>query len=49
MGPAINTDGYEAYASVSPDGEYLFYSSNQEGDYDLYWVKMNIIENARRR
>lgn len=47
LGPAINTEGYEAYSSISPDGEHIFYSSNNTGNYDLYWVDLKIIENAR--
>jgi len=48
LGPTINTECYEAYSSVSPDGKYLFYSSNSEGSFDLYWVDLNIIENVRQ-
>ena len=48
LGSTINTEGYEAYSSISPDRKYLFYSSNNDGNFDLYWVDLNIIENIRR-
>jgi Tol biopolymer transport system component len=48
LGAAINTKGYEAYASISPDGKYLLYSSDRLGDFDLYWVKLSVIENLRQ-
>lgn len=48
LGSIINTEGYEAYSSISPDRKYLFYSSNNDGNFDLYWVDLNIIENARQ-
>jgi hypothetical protein len=47
LGPAINTESNEAYSSISPDGKYLFYSSNDKGNFDLYWVDVKIIENNR--
>ena len=48
LGPTINTEGHEAYSSISPDRKYLFYSSNNDGNFDLYWVDLSIIENVRQ-
>ena len=39
----INTDGYEAIATVSPDGKYLFFNR----DNDIYWVSAKIIEELK--
>ena len=47
LGPTINTASYEAYSSHSPDGKYLFFSSNRDGNYDLYWVDLKILEAIR--
>jgi hypothetical protein len=44
LGPVINRESHEAYASISPDGKYLFFSSNRGGSFDLYWVDMDIVE-----
>lgn len=47
LGPAVNTEGYEGYASISPDGKYLFYSSDKDGSFSLYWVDLDILEQGR--
>jgi len=47
LGAKINTQHYEGYASLSPDGKYLFYSSNKNGSFDLYWINATIIEKFR--
>jgi hypothetical protein len=43
LGEVINTEGTDFCPSLSPDGRYLFYSS--EGD--IYWVDVQVIENLR--
>ena len=43
LGKDINTEGTDFCPSLSPDGRYLFYSS--EGD--IYWVDAQVIENLR--
>jgi hypothetical protein len=43
LGEVINTEGTDFCPSLSPDGRYLFYSS--EGD--IYWVGIQVIENLR--
>lgn len=45
MGNVINSAGNEANASFTPDGKYLFFSS----DGDIYRVLAKIIENLGRR
>lgn len=48
LGSGINTASYEAYSSRSPDGKYLFFSSNRDGNYDLYRVDLKILEEIRQ-
>lgn len=51
MGDKINTPAWEAIASVTPDGKYLFFSRNMgSGKYenvDIFWVDAKIIEALR--
>ncbi len=43
MGKNINSEAYDYCAMVSPDGKYLFFSSTQSGNGDIYWVDADII------
>lgn len=43
MGKTINTEGHELCPFVSPDGKYLFYTSNQ----DIYWIDARVISKFR--
>ena len=45
LGSSINTPGKEFTPAVSPDGRFLFYSSNE----DIYWVDAGVIDIARKR
>lgn len=52
MGPRINTKYSERFATVSPDGKYLFFGSNrrQLADnlyFDIYWIDARIIEQLK--
>jgi Tol biopolymer transport system component len=52
MGPKINTKYSERFASVSPDGQYLFFGSNrrQQEDnlyFDIYWIDAKVIDELR--
>jgi len=51
LGDKINTEAWEAAASVTPDGKYLFFNRNIGSDkyenVDIYWVDAQIIENLR--
>ena len=51
LGDKVNTDAWEAAASVSPDGKYLFFhrnvgSKNYE-NVDIFWVDAQILEDLR--
>ncbi len=43
MGTAINTEHHELCPFVTHDGQYLFYTSNQ----DIYWVSMRLVEELK--
>ncbi|MEM7764144.1 MAG: polysaccharide deacetylase family protein [Pseudomonadota bacterium] len=45
LGNGINTDKLEFCPSVTRDGRFLFYTSNE----DIYWVDAAVIELARER
>jgi hypothetical protein len=47
MGPAINTDAREFCPMLSPDGDYLFFTSKRRGDGDIFWVDAKIIDTFR--
>jgi tetratricopeptide (TPR) repeat protein len=43
MGGGINSNRHEYCPSLSPDGKYLFFTSNKNNGDDLYWIDANII------
>lgn len=50
MGDNVNSDKWDAYASVTPDGKYILFNRAIDDDYDnvdIYWVDAKIIENLR--
>ena len=51
LGDRINTDAWEAAASVTPDGKYIFFNRNMGSDsyenVDVFWVDAQIIEDLR--
>jgi len=51
LGDKINTAAWEAAASVTPDGKYLFFNRNMGSDnyenVDIFWVDAQIIETLR--
>ncbi len=50
MGAAVNTERWEAYASVTPDGRYILFNRGIDEDnknIDIYWVDAKIIEELR--
>jgi len=53
LGDKINTEAWEAEASVTPDGKYLFFNRNIGSDkyenVDIYWVDTKIIEDLRTK
>lgn len=53
LGSSINTEAWEASASVTPDGKYLFFNRmvgpKAEGNVDIFWVDAKVIEGLRKR
>lgn len=48
LGDKINTDAWEASASVTPDGKFLFFNRmTSPGNVDIFWVDAKIIERLR--
>ena len=50
MGNAVNSDKWDAYASVTPDGKYILFNRGIDDDnnnVDIYWVDASIIETLR--
>ena len=54
LGDKINTAGWDAAASVTPDGKFIFFhrttrsdDSEQLPNTDIYWVSADIIEELR--
>ena len=51
LGDKINTEAWEAAATVTPDGKYLFFNRNIGSDefenVDIFWVDAQIIETLR--
>lgn len=56
LGDKINTDGWDAGASVTPDGQFIFFHRSTPSDdpdslpnTDIYWVSAGIIEDIRSK
>ncbi|MFC6978023.1 hypothetical protein [Microbulbifer taiwanensis] len=50
MGEKINSDKWDAYASVTPDGKYILFNRGIDDDndnVDIYWVDAQVIEALR--
>jgi Tol biopolymer transport system component len=43
LGSEINTDEYEYGPTVSPDGEYLYFTSHRGGSADVYRVRLSSV------
>ncbi|TMP37555.1 PD40 domain-containing protein [Pseudoalteromonas rubra] len=52
MGESVNSDKWDAYATVTPDGKYLLFNrgvSDDNKNVDIYWVDASIIDTLRAR
>lgn len=49
MGKTVNSEKGDWFPSVSPDGKYLFFSSNRDGSMDLYWMDAGIIQELKKK
>lgn len=52
LGDKINTNAWEASASITPDGKYLFFTRNVGSDdfenIDVFWVSARVVENLKQ-
>ncbi|XOV80400.1 MAG: hypothetical protein ACFHVJ_05460 [Aestuariibacter sp.] len=52
MGENVNSDNWDAYASVTPDGKYILFNRKMDetGDnVDIYWVDAGIIDTLKSK
>lgn len=49
MGGGINSNAHEYCPSLSPDGKYLFFTSNRNNGDDIYWVDAKIIDELKTK
>lgn len=54
MGPEVNSEKSDFYASVTPDGKYILFDRTMDGEagnrnVDIYWVDAGIIERLKRK
>jgi ankyrin repeat protein len=47
MGPGVNSESRDFTPMLSPDGNYLFFTSRRAGVGDIYWVDARVIETLR--
>jgi len=47
MGKKFNTNAEEITPYITPDGNYIFFSSKRTGNYDIYWVDAKTIEDLK--
>ena len=53
LGDKVNTEAWEASATVTPDNKYLFFNrmvgSEEEGNVDIFWVDIKVIEDLKNK
>jgi hypothetical protein len=52
MGDEVNSDKWDAYASVTPDGRYILFNrgiDDENKNVDIYWIDATIIESLKPR
>jgi len=51
LGPKVNTEFWEIYPSVSPDGEFLFFTRREKwwesAPSDIYWISTDFLKTLR--
>ncbi len=52
MGDKVNSDNWDAYATVTPDGKYILFNrgvdlESETRNVDIYWVDAKVIEELR--
>lgn len=52
MGEAVNSDKWDAYATVTPDGKYILFNrgiDSETDNVDIYWVDAKIIQTLKQQ
>lgn len=49
LGKSVNSEFSEYAATITPDGKYLFFTSNRNGSEDIFWFSTNIIEELKSK
>ena len=49
MGETINSQAMDYCPKISPDGKYFFFTSERDGDGNIYWVDVKVIDHIRKR
>ena len=44
LGESVNSEFSEYGATITPDGRYLFFTSNRHESEDIYWVSARVLE-----
>lgn len=47
LGKGINTENNDWFPSVSPDGKYLFFITQNHGNDDVFWVDASVLDSFR--
>lgn len=47
LGENINSEFSEYGATITPDGKYLFFTSNRNGSEDIFWVSAIVVEGLK--
>ena len=47
LGKAVNSEAADLRPSVTPDGRFLFFTSDRSGKGEIYWVSTQVIESLR--
>jgi len=43
LGKLINSASSERFPYISPDGNYFFFGSDRNGNYDIYWIRSSVL------
>ncbi len=48
MGDQVNTKGADTLANCSPDGRWIFFVSDRNGNADVYWVDAKVFMGVQK-
>jgi Tol biopolymer transport system component len=51
LGSSVNTNGFERFPSISPDGKYMFFiravGTDFSGNQNYYWISTRVIDSLK--